>query len=329
LPTSFLDRTAAVGDIRLAEGFVMKRVVVVGTGFIGTSVALALRAHGVTVHLMDRDPEALETALAMGAGTPAVPPAAAELAVIAVPPLAVAPVLARAQADRLAYAFTDVASVKRWPLSAVAGMGGDMASVVGGHPLVSGEQGGGAAAARPDLFDRQPWALVRTSRTRTDVLNRAFELLALCGSVPVLVEAGQHDRAVAVTSHVPHVLAALTAEGLLDSSPAELRLAGLRLSDATRSAAESPALWAKTLAANAAYVADGLEAFVERTERMIAQLRDVAQGTAADTSLLPLLRRATLGRSRVWPSRGGAVSSPERAASAGAPDVAERCATGP
>ena len=75
------------------------RVAVIGTGLIGTSVALALREHGVGVWLADTDPEAVRLAASLGAGEP-LPDgrAPADVAVIAVPPSAVAATLAAAQA---------------------------------------------------------------------------------------------------------------------------------------------------------------------------------------------------------------------------------------
>src|SRR5262245_17609845 len=88
-------------------------VLVVGTGLMGTSVALALRAHDVDVYLTDRDPAVAEMAAAFGAGevaTAATPPA--DLAVIGAPPGAVPAILADLQKRGAARAYTDVASTK-------------------------------------------------------------------------------------------------------------------------------------------------------------------------------------------------------------------------
>ena len=97
------------------------RVAVLGTGLIGTSVALALRERGAGVWLADADPEAARLAADLGAGEPLpddARPGAADVAVIAVPPAAVAATLAAAQArGRLARCYTDVASVKQLPVA--------------------------------------------------------------------------------------------------------------------------------------------------------------------------------------------------------------------
>ena len=89
------------------------RVAVIGTGLIGTSVALALREHGAGVWLADEDTEAARLAANLGAGEPLPdrsPPA--DVAVIAVPPAAVAATLAAAQARRLAACYTDVGPIR-------------------------------------------------------------------------------------------------------------------------------------------------------------------------------------------------------------------------
>ncbi len=88
-------------------------VLVVGTGLMGTSVALALRSHDVEVHLLDRDPAVAEMAAAFGAGRvagPQTPPA--DLAVIGAPPGAVPGILAELQQRGAARAYTDLASTK-------------------------------------------------------------------------------------------------------------------------------------------------------------------------------------------------------------------------
>ena len=115
-------------------------VVIVGTGLIGASVGLALRGRGIRVWLSDHDPGTAELAASLGAGdllAPDAPPPGgpADLAVLAVPPDAVAAVLAAAQKAGLAGCYTDVASVKASPLAAARELGCDLAGYVPGHPV--------------------------------------------------------------------------------------------------------------------------------------------------------------------------------------------------
>src|SRR4051794_31287854 len=93
----------------------IRSIAVVGTGLIGTSVALAARRRGVTAFLADRDDAVARAAEALGAGRAEPPPGRVDLAVLAVPPGHVGAVLAAAQAGGLAASYTDVASVKGEP----------------------------------------------------------------------------------------------------------------------------------------------------------------------------------------------------------------------
>jgi len=232
-------------------------VIVVGTGLIGTSVALALQPRGVTVWLADSDPAAARLAADIGAGTvlpgdvPEGPPPGgpADVAVLAVPPQAVAPTLARAQAAGLARWYTDVASVKSLPVRQARAAGCDMASFVPGHPL-SGRERSGPAAARADLFLGRPWVICPDPPAPAEGLAAIEALARICGAEPVQVSAAEHDRWVALVSHAPHVLSAAMAARLADASDGTLFLAGQGLRDVTRIAAGDTGLWTQILAAN-------------------------------------------------------------------------------
>src|SRR5690606_24028907 len=86
----------------------VRTALVIGTGLIGTSAALALAQRGVTVHLADRDPEQARTAAALGAGTDEAPEGPVDLAIVAAPPAHVADVLADAMQRGLARGYADV-----------------------------------------------------------------------------------------------------------------------------------------------------------------------------------------------------------------------------
>jgi prephenate dehydrogenase len=124
----------------------MDRAIVVGTGLIGTSVALALTGRGVTTYLVDADPDVAKLAADLGAGIAGKPADPVDLAILAVPPAHVARVLADAQHRGLAVAYTDVASVKARPQHELEALACESASFVGGHPLAGGS---GRVPARP------------------------------------------------------------------------------------------------------------------------------------------------------------------------------------
>ncbi len=234
------------------------QVAVIGTGLIGTSVALALREHGV-VWLADEDPEAARLAANLGAGEPLPDHAHADVAVIAVPPAAVAATLAGAQRRSLARCYTDVASVKQLPVAQARARGCDMTSYVPGHPL-AGREKHGPAAARADLFLGRTWALCPGPETSREAIATVTDLVRACGAVPVRADAAAHDRWVALISHAPHLVAAAMAARLEAAPPEALDLAGQGLRDVTRIAAGDTVLWTEILAANADPVAAVLAA---------------------------------------------------------------------
>ena len=210
----------------------MKTAVVLGTGLIGTSVALALTLHGVAVLLEDRDPDAARTAASLGAGTVLVPEGLEQPVDLAVPPAHIAHTLGRAQERGVARAYTDVCSVKAGPAADAAALGLDTTAYICGHPL-AGREKSGPLAARADLFEGRPWVLTPAPDTRRDVLNRALELVSLCGAVPVVMDPVEHDRAVALISHAPHLVSVLMAARLEHASEKAARIAGQGVRDVT------------------------------------------------------------------------------------------------
>lgn len=283
----------------------MRSAVIVGTGLIGTSIALSLRARDIDTYLLDTDPVAARIAEARGAGTVGKPPETVDIAVLAVPPALVGPALARAQRDGLARCYIDAASVKALPALEAEKHGCDPATVVGSHPVAGGEKSG-PLAARPDLFEGKPWILVPTESTTGLALNSVLQLVSLCGARPVLLDADEHDRSMALVSHGPHLISSLAAARLLDGRDAELRLAGQGLRDVTRIAGGSPELWTDILSANAGPVAAVLEAFAADLLDVVSELRHLADDhggrtgcTDGPTVLAAALRRGAAGRERV------------------------------
>lgn len=288
----------------------MKDVLVVGTGLIGTSVALALKAQGVGVYVRDSDPVSVKIASSLGAGSMEEPPKKVDLAVVAVPPALVADVLVRLQAEDVARHYTDVASVKARPQQDAIALACDNARYVGGHPMAGSERSG-PLAARADLFDGCNWVLTPTSETDTDTLNAALQLVAACGAVPVLMEAAAHDRAVGLVSHAPHLVASLVASLLEPADERMVSLAGSGVRDLTRIAAADPGLWVDILDANALVVADLLEEMSEGLDDAVMGLR--AMGATDDDKrsngariVEDLLRRGQAGRARI-PAKHGTV----------------------
>jgi prephenate dehydrogenase len=285
------------------EGAV-RSCLVVGTGLIGTSVALALRRSGVTVHLSDRDPVAARRAADLGAGEVSVPGSQVDLAVVAVSPSATAGVAAGLLTGNVAATVVDTAGVKTTVLQEVRRVLGRTGHFVGTHPM-AGRERSGPGAARADLFEGRPWVLVDAD-SEPPSRARARTLVELCGGVPIAMEDLAHDAAVALVSHVPQVAATLVAARLAEGDDAALALAGQGLRDVTRVAASDPDLWVDVLAANAEPVARVLTELRQDVDSVIAALREIADDPEwGRASLRELLIRGNAGRARL-PGKHGA-----------------------
>ena len=278
----------------------MDSVLVVGTGLMGTSVALALRAHGVQVHLLDRDPAVAEMAASFGAGRVAVPDVPqVDLAVIGAPPGAVPGILADLQKRGAARAYTDLASTKSGLQRALAGSGADPSTFVGGHPLAGSERSG-PTAARGDLFEGRPWVLTPSAASAPEVVATVEELVRLCRASAVVMEPEAHDRAVALVSHAPQVLASLVSARLVDAPEDAVQLAGQGIRDVTRIAASDPALWTEILGGNAGAVADVLDGLARDLDAVRAALR-----AGESSQVHAALQAGNAGRSRLPGKHGG------------------------
>ncbi|HZJ07139.1 MAG TPA: prephenate dehydrogenase [Nocardioidaceae bacterium] len=228
---------------------------VVGTGLLGTSIGLALRQEGIDVQLSDVHDENVRIASGLGAGSPArdVP---AQLVVVAVPPDQVAAEIEAAlvASDGI---VTDVGSVKSLPLRQVGERvsKAQLERYVGGHPMAGSERSGPLAASAA-LFDGRPWALTPHPHSAPAAIDLVTELARLCGALPVTFTPDEHDRAVARTSHLPHLLAALVAGRLTDAPADHMVLSGQGVRDVTRIAAGDPGLWQQIITANAVALTD-------------------------------------------------------------------------
>ena len=285
---------------------------IVGTGLLGASIGLALRALGVDVVLADPSRTTVLLARDVGAGRlPAPDDAPPRLVVVAAPPDVTGEVVVAELAAHPQAVVTDVASVKGAVIAALRAAGADLTRYVGSHPMAGSERSG-PTAARPDLFTGRPWVVVGTERSTGEAVLVVRDLVTDLGATPVLLDAGLHDEAVAVISHVPQIAASLVAARLRDADPAALDLAGQGLRDVTRIAAGDPALWTSILAANAGAVLPVLQALRADLDEVIGALgqaaaaaRDEGVGGGALGVLAATIAAGNAGVSRIPGKHGG------------------------
>jgi len=229
---------------------------IIGLGAIGGSLALAAKRGGVAT-VLGWSPEPAERAGAARQGAIDDAPAraadvarAVELLVLAAPPAANLELLESLKAHLGAGALaSDVGSVKR-AIVARAETLGLGARFAGGHPL-AGTQEHGFAAARVDLFTNAVVYVTPSQGGGGDAAARevAHFWESVIGAQPVLMDAAQHDRQLALTSHLPQAVASLLAAYLARAAPPGATF-GPGARDTTRVAASEPALWTEIFLMN-------------------------------------------------------------------------------
>ncbi len=290
-------------------------VLVVGAGLLGTSVGLALRARGLEVLLRDVNDEHLRTASGLGAGTPTNgAPVAPELVVVAVPPDHLAEAIAEALTTTHAV-VTDVGSVKGQPLARVADLvpADALTRYVGSHPMAGSERSGPLAASSL-LFDGRPWAVAPHASSDPGATALVTALAEACGATAFAFTPDEHDAAVARTSHVPHVMAALVAGALADAPAEHLSLSGQGVRDVTRIAAGDPALWQQILTANATALGGLLREVRDRLDGVLDALDAGSREALGD-----VLGKGVAGTAAI-PGKHGGPTLPVEGVFVGVPD---------
>lgn len=246
----------------------MSRVAVLGTGLIGTSVALGLSRIGWDTVGWDPAPEVVAAVTELGsfddlATTPAEAIADVDLVVLAGPPSAIPATLAEIETSAL---VTEVAGVK----AGVAAAGRRLDHFVSSHPM-AGREVSGPDAASPSLFHGAAWILITDDAATAD-LDQLASIVSGLGAKPLQMTVAEHDDAVALISHLPQVLAAALI-GEATEHPAGLGLASGSFRDLTRVAASSPELWAELLVRNGEPLATVIEAYAARLHRWADAVR--------------------------------------------------------
>ena len=245
----------------------MPSVAISGIGLIGASIGLGLRRAGWDVIGWDPDPATLATAHEMGAVGTAVGSfealvcAAGDLIILAGPPRVILNQVSSVETPKL---VIDVAGVKFDVVTRAEGK-----RFVGTHPM-AGRETRGPEAASPSLFRGATWAVVTDGASEED-LAFVERMLGDLGALPLRMTAVEHDKGVAVISHLPQVLAtALVNEAADRTNTLELVAGSFR--DLTRVAASDPGIWVDVLQLNTPQIHAAIEDFRERLGRVAAAL---------------------------------------------------------
>jgi len=312
-------------------------VAVIGVGLLGGSLGLALKKNGLAGRVIGvaRRSETIPTAIELGAideGSldPIAAVSQADLVFLATPVLQM-PRLLEVIAPALSAncIVTDTGSSKENIVEFAAALG--IRSFVGGHPMAGSEKKG-VAYARPDLFSGRTYFLTPTAQTDEAALTTVRDLVTGFGAIPVILPPERHDRIVAITSHLPHLLASSLIRLALATSKVEPLLekgmaTGLR--DITRIASGDVEMWRDIYISNRNHLLDALDSL----EEILAQARALLKDGDAP-ALAQLLSEAKDFRERVYgaqPGGPGAVAgdSEPLKSQASSPSEPDRTRAGP
>ena len=242
-------------------------VAIVGVGLIGGSLGMAMRRFGLCSNVIGvgRSADRLQKAVALGAidvysTDLASSVADADVIVLCTPVSRIIEDLPTVLNSAGPHAvITDVGSVK----TAIVEASGNDPRFVGSHPMAGSEMTG-VEAARLTLFQDATWAVTPHNCNSAETTDRIVNLARAVGSEVHVMAPDVHDRAVAVTSHLPHVMAAAfmrIAAACANDNPALCVMTAGSFADATRVAASSPDLWRDICLTNRKAVLDAIASF--------------------------------------------------------------------
>jgi prephenate dehydrogenase len=263
-----------------------ERIAIVGTGLIGTSIAMASARVGCDVSGWDVDRDSLGTAAELTAlrAAPSFEDAVsgAEIVIVCAPVPTIPELAARALAAAPTATVTDAGSIKDHVVREVAAKAGPARGrFVGGHPM-GGSERSGPEHASASVVDGIVWVLTPGEGTEGHRVEALEAWVERIGGRPVRMSAARHDRLVAFVSHLPQV-ASTALMGLAATEEADepdiLLLAAGGFRDLTRLASSNPALWSQILLSNREAIAEAIDLYSARLGDLRAM---VVEGRGSD-----------------------------------------------
>jgi len=291
------------GFILFVQDISVKKLVIVGVGLIGGSVALALKKAGVDTHIVGvgRTRNSLDEALNLGmidAAESDIQAAVrdADMIMLAAPVAQTTQILKSIQPFLSNHTvITDAGSTKNDVLAnANAVLGDQCKQFVGGHPIAGAEKSG-AAAAMADLFIGKNVVITPSADTDAIAITAVTELWRTCGANVSTMSAEQHDAIFAAVSHLPHLLAFALVDDIA-SRPNAAQLFSFAASgfrDFTRIAGSHPEMWRDISLANKQALLNEITAF----EQELATVKQLLINSDS-TGLEALFERASHARNQ-------------------------------
>ena len=246
----------------------IRSVRIVGSGLIGTSIGLCMKAAGATVEVVDLDINNAKLAQDLIKSSSIAQP---ELIVVAVPISANQEMVIQLLNANPNSIVCDLASVKSDLLLKVKELSDQSENFISLHPM-AGREVSGAENARADLFKGRAWIAISDDSMSEKAKKIGIDLVAMCGSTLYWMSSLEHDQTVAKISHLPQIFSSLLAGALHDISSDNLNLSGQGLRDLTRLANGDSKLWSEIFLTNREVISPLLDEIINDLQSLKSSL---------------------------------------------------------
>ena len=256
---------------------------IVGTGLIGTSLALALKDCDAEQNILGCDTDETHARQAMERGAfdgfkedPLALAESCDILVVATPIGAVRSIFEQIKSTAERVVITDVGSVKSSIIIDACSVWGKMPTrMVPAHPI-AGTENSGPVAASKNLFASRYVFLTPGQETDEVAVNTVRDLWSKVGAKIEILTPARHDELFAATSHLPHIVAYALINSL-EQSGVNIGFSAGGLKDFTRIAASNPTMWRDIFIANQNYILESIKTF-EKSVRTIRKLIENKHG---------------------------------------------------
>lgn len=224
----------------------LNKIKIIGSGLIGTSIALALKSKELSIEMVDLDAQSERLANDLVGGEVISDP---DLVIVSASIVANLNLILQSLKTHPGSIVVDIASVKSNLLDEVTKLSDNPENFISSHPM-AGREVSGAQSARSDLFVGRAWIGIASDNTSELAKELLTELVSICGSTLYWLSAKEHDQTVAAISHLPQVLSTALAYTLDKKEVKSINLSGQGLRDLLRLSGSNPKLWSELLLAN-------------------------------------------------------------------------------
>lgn len=242
------------------------RVKIIGSGLIGTSIALALKTKGIAIQMVDKEAQSERLANDLVNGEVISDP---DLVIVSASIDVNLNLISQSLKSHPRSIVLDIASVKSNLLDEVLKLSDNPENFISSHPM-AGREVSGAQSARSDLFVGRAWIGITSPNTSELAKELLTELVSFCGSSLYWLTAKEHDQTVAAISHLPQVLSTALAYTLDKKEVKSINLSGQGLRDLLRLSGSNPKLWSELLLANK----EALDSYLSEMNQSISAIRE-------------------------------------------------------